>query len=1013
MGAGEHFFFGPFHLDAADQALWCGDDSIALAPKELAVLVHLVERRTRLVKKEELLDAIWPDVAVGEGVLKVVIGRLRKALQDDVRAPRFIETAHRRGYRFIGEVTSDPGSASPAAGCAAPLVGREAELYALGDWLARAIAEGRRQTVFITGEPGIGKTRLVQAFIDVAGADARVLVGQGQCLEQYGAGEPYLPVLEALGRLARGASRERLVRLLKQHAPTWLSQMPSLVPTGEREALRIAALAVTRPRMLREMGELVEALSAEAPLLLLLEDLHWSDASTLDLVSSLAQRREPAAFLLVGTYRPTEVLSANHPLNAVKRELKIHRLCDELPLSLLPEAAIRSYLSSRFSPNAFPAALAAAIHRRTEGNALFMVNMVDYLVNRGSLSAREGRWELDGDREALETGIPEDIDQLIERQLDAVSEDERRVLDAASVAGRVFSVAAVAAALDEGALSVEARTEALAQRRAFLERAGTAELPDGAETARYAFIHSLHENALFRRVPATRRALLHNRLGAFCEATLGEAAETAMHFERAQDHRRALPHLQEAAQRASRRHANDEALAYLQRALLRCRRLPVEEQIVWRRAIHEQLGVTRRSMGDMMGAADEFERCASAARETGDLAGEIRSSLLLTGVLFWFDRARCLAVAEEAHALAGRVGGDLEVHARGNAANWRLQLCDYTDRDFEDCQAALDLSRTTGDRARAADYLVYCTIALVIRSDYRAACAAAMEGTAHNRDLGDVYNELSCRFFHAWSLLYLGEWSEMQGAVEDGLAMTERSGHGLANIVFRLARAWLHVEASDFEGAIALCAPLRREVEGTETFPLFLSLVLLGSSYLGLGRIEEAHQCFEALSQRVAREPSPVDWHLRKLVHHGMSRCLLARGDLAEARAEAERALLMAERSGERTYMALGRRTLCEIAMAEGDLGRAAAELARAQRALAGGEAPLAAWRVHATAVSVHERRGERADAARARAQGAAVLRRLADSVGGWSGLAEALLRHPEAASLTSCASERVRSAVT
>jgi hypothetical protein len=125
-------------------------------------------------------------------------------------------------------------------------------------------------------------------------------IGWGQCIEQHGTGEPYLPLLEALGRLGRTPDGARLVVLLHQYAPSWLVHLPALVPDAETEALWRRAGRATRERMLRELAEVVEALTTERPLVLVLEDLHWSDVSTLDWLAYMARRREAARLLVLG-----------------------------------------------------------------------------------------------------------------------------------------------------------------------------------------------------------------------------------------------------------------------------------------------------------------------------------------------------------------------------------------------------------------------------------------------------------------------------------------------------------------------------------------------------------------------------------------------------------------------------------------------------------------------------------------------------------------------------------------
>ena len=241
--------FAPFRLDLSDERLWRGQEVIRLTPKAFAVLRCLTARPGRLVTKDELLDQVWPDTAISEATLTGCIQELRRALGDRARSPQFIQTVYGRGYRFIAPVLAEDESSvsDTPEGSRQPLpsrpivrsqllVGREAELHQLNQWYASAL-HGMRQVGFITGEAGIGKTALVEAFVARYAEGGDAWVGHGQCVDQYGAGEAYRPILEALGRLCRGPDGTHFVSLLQEHAPSWLVQMPTLLPPAERETL--------------------------------------------------------------------------------------------------------------------------------------------------------------------------------------------------------------------------------------------------------------------------------------------------------------------------------------------------------------------------------------------------------------------------------------------------------------------------------------------------------------------------------------------------------------------------------------------------------------------------------------------------------------------------------------------------------------------------------------------------------------------------------------------------------
>src|SRR5690349_15359471 len=186
--------FDTFELDEADARLRREGTPVALAPKAFAVLCTLVRQPGVLVTKNSLLDAVWGHQHVSESVLKTTISELRTALNDDARQPRFIETASRRGYRFIGAEaaasTAGPALAPPVPPPAVPgFIGREAELAELREAWRRAQG-GERQLVWVSGEAGVGKTSLINSFVQELGAD---VVTFGQCVEHFGTGEPYLP----------------------------------------------------------------------------------------------------------------------------------------------------------------------------------------------------------------------------------------------------------------------------------------------------------------------------------------------------------------------------------------------------------------------------------------------------------------------------------------------------------------------------------------------------------------------------------------------------------------------------------------------------------------------------------------------------------------------------------------------------------------------------------------------------------------------------------------------------
>jgi len=656
MQAEQLLSFGPYQLAPGNGQLWKGTQAVKLTPKSLAVLCYLVDREGQVVTKEELFQAVWADTVVSDAALTVCIQELRRVLRDDAYNAHYIETVHRRGFRFIAKIVSRQNSQpSPSPQHPTPsIVGREAELQQLHEWLDKALS-GERQLLFVTGEPGIGKTSLVDAFrqrLETGGwglalspqasslkpLASPVSFAHGQCIEHYGTGEPYLPVLEALGRLCREPDGAQLVAVLKQYAPTWLVQLPSLLTTAEATALQGKTAGATQVRMLRELAEAIEEMTTKRPLVLWLEDLHWSDVSTLDWLAFIARRRERARLMIIGTYRPVEVLAREHPLKAVKQELHLHGQCQELTVDFLREKHVAEYLVKRFTVEEHDRAsfhrLARAIHQRTDGNPLFMVNVVDQLLSQGVFVQADGQWTVQKERDTV-GAVPEGLRQMIEQQVERLSVKERGMLEAASVAGVEFSAAAVAAGVGTELEAVEEQCTGLARRDQFLRLAGTNEWPDGTVATRYSFLHALYQEVVYERIPVGQRVTLHKQIGEREEAAYGErareiAVELAVHFERGRDYRRAVQYLQQAGENAVRRSAHQEAINLLTKGLKLLKVLPdtpecTRQELTLQAALGQPLIATKGY------GAPEVERIYTRALELCEQVGE---ALQLFPVLF-------------------------------------------------------------------------------------------------------------------------------------------------------------------------------------------------------------------------------------------------------------------------------------------------------------------------------------------------------------------------------------------
>ena len=467
-------------------------------------------------------------------------------------------------------------------------VGREKAHAELREAFASAFA-GKGLLMCVPGEPGMGKTTLVEDFLsDLRAGSQACIIARGRCSERLAGTEAYLPWLEALDGLLRGADgqsrlslsgSESIVQTTKRLAPTWYAQAMPLQPDDSSVERLLAERAASQERMKREFGALMEEISERRPLVLFFDDLHWADVSTIDLLAYLASKFDSMRVLIIATYRPSDLLLAKHPFLQVRPDLQARGVCREIELEFLSRSEIEKYLALEFPEHRFPAELPALIHSKTEGNPLFMADLVRYLRDRRVIAEQQGRWALAQSLPAVERDLPESVRGMIERKIAQLSEEDRRLLVAASVQGYEFDSAIVAKALELDPADVEERLEALERIYALVRFVSEREFPGRVLTLRYRFVHVLYQNALYASLRPTRRAQLSATiaealLGFYGKQSATVASELAFLFESARDWSRAADFYLVAASNASEVFALEEAGALAQRGLEMLRLLP-------------------------------------------------------------------------------------------------------------------------------------------------------------------------------------------------------------------------------------------------------------------------------------------------------------------------------------------------------------------------------------------------------------------------------------------------------
>jgi DNA-binding SARP family transcriptional activator/predicted ATPase len=794
------------------------------------------------------------------------------------------------------------GFAPPAplasAGAERP-IGRDRELERLGQLLAEA-RRGQRRVVFVTGEAGIGKTTIVESFVASA-AGAELLIGHGQCIEHRGAGEPYLPVLDALGRLCRQRGGEAVVEALTGLAPTWLAQLPSFVPDDDREALERRVVGATHERMLRELVDALDELAVRPTVVLVLEDLHWSDPSTLDLLDALAHRREPARLLVIGTYRRADALARPQSVHELEQTLRVRGLCETIAGGALDAEALEAYLARRLSTAVPPTGLARLLRERTGGKPLFATMLLESWLERGLI----GRNGAPIDVEVLAADVPESVRDLIEQLRRRLDADDATLLGAASVVGRRFSAAAVAAALKRDEDEVEVRLDALARAGVFLDPVGMEEWPDGTVASRYAFGHDLHTEVLYDLLPAGQRARMHARLGQRLEAAFATdasaAALLASHFARAREAAKAVPHFARAAEQALRRNAHREAGAHLTEALRLLERLPASrERDEQELALLTTLGPAQIALGGYASgeAAATYARARVVSTRLGD-----GSYLLPVLYGLWND-----AIVHARHAQALAVGEDF------------LRLAE----EFGDRGASAVAARAvglplffTGRFAEARKHLER---------------AVASQSVAERTVLLDRYGEdpyVAANATLAWQLWLLGYPDEAAAASAEAIASVREIPHPFTLVFALTCGALLH----HFRREATITAAIAEEVsalaeEHEITLFAIWSSILLRWACAVEGQADAAAP--EAIRAAINAATGAGAIAFRPYWLSLLVEVESLAGDVERALATVGEALEAAAANDERFWEAELHRQRGELELRAGDAVAAAAALARA-----------------------------------------------------------------------------------
>lgn len=728
--------------------------------------------------------------------------------------------------------------------------GRETQIQHLEDCLTKVMA-GRPQLAFVAGDAGVGKTTLLNAFCRRANNEHNdLIVAKGQCSDKTGNGDPYLPFKEILSLLTGDIdsrlldqtktieNTRRLRQIVSQTGEALVELGPDLVGTfvpGAGLVLRVGSFVAKKAGWLKFLEKIVEKSSVQSklkpdqlyeqfvrvilrlaqagPLILIVEDLHWADSGTLNLLFYVVRRIYEVAnahLLVIGSYRVAEIRAGRAASGHLLEEMlsDIQRYYGNVVIDLTPTiggVSGRDFVNAVIDnePNVIDQNFRDRVFQRTEGHPLFTVELLRLLQQQGVLSKNpHGQWCLVGEVD-LDT-LPNKVEAVIGERLDQLGQSSMDVLTCASVEGEQFTAEVVVRVRHRRRLDLASQLDELETKHRVV-MALNEESVNRLRVHRYSFQHSLFQEYLYKQIGAMQREELHMAVGKALEVIYGGQAEgissqLARHFDIGGDTKKAIKYYRQAADQAAGVYANDVALKLYNRALelTQARDDPTTkfELLNGQRAIF-------RLRRDSAKEEDILSQLASIANELADESKLARIHIWYSTYyrqLSDYDKARNEAVTAVA---TSRKSGDLVVI--GEALAVLAAVANYQndfDSAYQALSEALKISQQRKDRHAEADTHAYLGMLLFRRGELSKAQVSYEQALSIQQQIGDRGGEANSRHVLAYILIWLGDYDAALHHAEQSLRVSGQIGDRDGEAESLLCLGSLYCELGDFDTAI-------------------------------------------------------------------------------------------------------------------------------------------------------------------------------------------------------------------
>ena len=840
------------------------------------------------------------------------------------------------------------------------LVGRDHEIEQLTRYLHSAL-NGKGTTVFISGEAGVGKTRLVNEFLNLAKRKGTGIFA-GWCLSE--ANIPYFSFREAFNSYISAISDGKTKSVISKQLRTtgWFDDSEFAQEPKKHEPYLTPQ--IERDRTFEAAARVLLQLSAQEPLILFLDDLHWADPLSLALLNYLARACRNSRLLIIGTYRLEELARTEgerpHPLEETMFSMSREDLLTKMELTRLKRSDFPELLKSIFR-SSLNEGFEEKLFEETEGNPLFAIEILNMLVDEGYLSEKDERWTLTAPMGKI--GIPSKVHEVITRRIARLDREKRELLDIAATCGDSFTSDTLSKALAVDIADVMHALIELEQKHRLIR----------SIDSEFEFTHHKIREVIYGSLPAELRRIYHLKIALFLEQVLtkqitdGYMADMVLHSIEGGVSEKAFEYLLKLGEKAASIHANAQAIDYLNKALETAQKTPSLATSENLAKIYKNRGIAWLSQDERTKARSDFDFMLQNATN-------VKDESMIAEAHYWLGCAYEPYFGEMGEAMRhltmavemARKTGNKPLEARslgaiGDTLMWGMTP-DTMDEGRMRLEESSKICKEVGDRIAEASALQMLGVYYNWKGEFNQAKENLIKALALAEEVGSIPLTTGKLWFLSYALAGNGEYNEAIRTGQRCLQLARDHGNWSMVSMVLNTLGWMYHDLSNIELALKYdnesLENSRAHEKSRASGAVPMALLNLGMDYLYKKDYENAEEYFkEVISQY---EQHRVGWwRIETRILLGRGEIALAEGGCAQPLKFAEDSLAISERAGAKKYIAkafkLKAEALAKIGHAEEAIELMEKALELAQQV---GNPPLL-WQIHYSFGLLEEKRGD------------------------------------------------------